>query len=183
MANTLDIPERTLAQISAATNSINVVGGTDGRESVYQPLVCRITDHTDNDASETGTDTEKMAIFKSQRHGEPWIKDANVLEHLVCKGTAGSGLTLTTTVASGVLATLTIVAGGTGYAKGDYLTVTGGTIDATVMVTAVAAGVVTAVALLDGGTVYTAGTGQATSGLIPTDVSILYPSYDYSTFE
>lgn len=88
MANTLDIPERTLAQISASTNSINVVGGTDGRESVYQPLVCRITDHTDNDASETGTDTEKMAIFKSQRHGEPWIKDANVLVHKIVEADA-----------------------------------------------------------------------------------------------
>lgn len=88
MANTLNIPERTLAQISAATNSINVVGGADGRLSVYQPLVCRITDHQDNDAGETGTDTDKMAIFKSQRHGEPWIKDANVLEHIVIKADA-----------------------------------------------------------------------------------------------
>jgi hypothetical protein len=88
MANTLGIPERTLAQISAASNSINVIGGADGRLSAYQPLVCRITDHQDNDASETGTDTEKMALFYSRRHGEPWIKDANVLEHVVIKADA-----------------------------------------------------------------------------------------------
>lgn len=88
MANTLNIPERTLAQISASTNSINVIGGVDGRLSPYQPLVCRITDHADNDAAETGADTDKMAIFKSQRHGEPWIKDAGVLVHKVIEADA-----------------------------------------------------------------------------------------------
>lgn len=88
MANTLGIPERTLAQISASTNSINVIGGADGRLSAYQPLVCRISDHQDNDGAEVGTDTSKMAIFKSARHGEPWLKDANVLEHVVIKAAA-----------------------------------------------------------------------------------------------
>ena len=81
MANTLGIPERTLAQISESTNSINVIGGTDGRLSVYEPLVCRITDHVDNDAGETGDDTSKMALFKSKHHGQPWLKDANNLTH------------------------------------------------------------------------------------------------------
>tara|TARA_R110000851_G_scaffold57574_1_gene134043 strand:- start:270 stop:608 length:339 start_codon:yes stop_codon:yes gene_type:complete len=87
MANTLSIPERTLAQISASTNSINVVGGADGRTSIYEPLVCRITDHADNDAAETGTDTNKMALFTSARHGEPWKKDFG-LTHLVVKAGA-----------------------------------------------------------------------------------------------
>lgn len=97
MANTLGIPERTLAQISAATNSINVIGGTDGRLSAYQPLVCRISDHQDNDAAETGTDTSKMAIFLSRRHGEPWEKDANVIEHIVYKAAADPVATPTPT--------------------------------------------------------------------------------------
>lgn len=88
MANTLNIPERTLAQISESTNSINVIGGADGRLSAYEPLVCRVTDHQDNDAGEVGTDTDKMAIFKSSRHGEPWTKDANVLEHVVIQADA-----------------------------------------------------------------------------------------------
>lgn len=88
MANTLGIPERTLAQISAATNSINVIGGVDGRLSPYQPLVCRITDHKDNDAAEVGTDTSKMALFYNKAHGQPWKKDANVLEHIVHKAAA-----------------------------------------------------------------------------------------------
>lgn len=87
MANTLGIPERTLAQISSATNSINVVGGVDGRASVYQPLVCRITDHVRNDTGETGTDTDKMAIFKSQHHGQPWINDTGI-EHIIVKADA-----------------------------------------------------------------------------------------------
>ena len=37
MANNLGIPERTLAQVSESTNSINVIGGTDGRLSAYEP--------------------------------------------------------------------------------------------------------------------------------------------------
>ena len=87
MTNTVSIPERTLAQISASTNSINVVGGTDGRKSVYQPLVARITDHADNDATEVGADTDKMAIFKSKAHGQPWIKDIGQ-EHVVFEADA-----------------------------------------------------------------------------------------------
>ena len=87
MANNLDIPERTLAQISEATNSINVIGGVDGRKSAYQPLVCRITDHQDNVTLEED-DPDKMALFMSVRHGEPWVKDANVLEHIVIKADA-----------------------------------------------------------------------------------------------
>jgi len=86
MANTLNIPERTRAQLATASNSINVIGGVDGRESAYQPLVCRMTDHQDNDAGETGTDTDLMALFCSIRHGEPWKKDANVLEHIIHEG-------------------------------------------------------------------------------------------------
>ena len=34
MANPFNIPERTIEQIATAVNSINVVGGADGRISV-----------------------------------------------------------------------------------------------------------------------------------------------------
>lgn len=87
MANNLNIPERTLAQVSEATNSINVIGGADGRVSAYQPLVVRITDHDDNVALEED-DPNLMALFVSSRHGEPWKKDANVLIHKVIKADA-----------------------------------------------------------------------------------------------
>lgn len=87
MANTLNIPERTLAQVSDATNSINVIGGTGGRLSAYEPLVVRITDHVDNTVAEVGTNTEKMAIFHSKRHGEPWMKQANVLKTVIHQAT------------------------------------------------------------------------------------------------
>lgn len=87
MANTLGIPERTLAQLSAASNSINVIGGVDGRKSVYQPLVVRVTDHADNVAGETGSDTSKMAIFESKAHGHPWRKDFGT-KHIVVKAAA-----------------------------------------------------------------------------------------------
>jgi len=87
MSNNLGIPERTLAQISASTNSINVIGGVDGRLSAYQPLVCRISDHDDNAGAEED-DPYQMALFVSIRHGEPWCKDANVLIHKVIKADA-----------------------------------------------------------------------------------------------
>jgi hypothetical protein len=87
MPNTLGIPERTLAQLSAATNTINVIGGTDGRKSPYQPLVVRVTDHADNVSAEVGKDTSRMAIFMSHAHGKPWIKDTG-LKHIVVKAAA-----------------------------------------------------------------------------------------------
>lgn len=87
MANTLNIPERTMAQLIDSTNSINVVGSADGRKSVYEPLVVRISDHVRNIAGETGTDTEKMAIFCSQRHGEPFKNDVG-LEHIISNADA-----------------------------------------------------------------------------------------------
>lgn len=92
MANTLGIQERTLAQISAATNTINLIDPTGDvaaspRKSAYQPIVCRVTDHEDNVGAEVGTDTDKMAIFRSQRHGEPWLKDT-ALKHVIIKAAA-----------------------------------------------------------------------------------------------
>jgi hypothetical protein len=72
MANTLGIPERTLAQISASSDGVNTIGGTDGRLSAYQPLVVRVTDSA-FDNSGVDDDTDNMALFQSMRHGEPWV--------------------------------------------------------------------------------------------------------------
>ena len=76
MANTLNIKEVTLAQISDASHAINVVGSAAGnaRASVYQPAVVRVTDHADDDGS-TGGVPEGMALFECKRHGEPWCAD------------------------------------------------------------------------------------------------------------
>lgn len=86
MANTLGIPERTMAQVVDRTNSINVIGGTDGRKSAYEPLVVRITNHA-RDNGGTGNDSDNMAIFTSKRHGEPWKCDVG-LEHIISEGDA-----------------------------------------------------------------------------------------------
>lgn len=86
MANSLNIPERTMAQVVDSTNSINVIGGADGRKSAYEPLVVRITNHTRNTSAET-SDPDKMAIFTSARHGEPWKCDVGV-EHIISNGDA-----------------------------------------------------------------------------------------------
>jgi len=96
MPNTLNIPERTLAQLSASTDSINVIGGADGRRSPYQPLVVRVTDHADNVSGETGADTSRMAIFESKGHGHPWIKDFG-LRHIVVQAAADPVTTPTRT--------------------------------------------------------------------------------------
>lgn len=83
MANPFNIPERTLNQLGDSTNTINVVGGVDGRTSVYEPLVCIATDHVDTTVGYTfpGAVEEQEAyldancvIFVSKRHGEPWTK-------------------------------------------------------------------------------------------------------------
>lgn len=182
MANTLNILERTLAQVADSTNDVHTLGTANGRLSAYEPLIVRITDHADNDGAETGADTDKMALFKSVRHGEPFQKQANVQVHKVVKATAGSGLTVDTTVVGGAITAVAINAGGTGYAKGDYVTVATGT-GAQLLVTDVAAGVVTGLAVIEGGSGYSALSAQATSSIIPTDVSVLFPNFDYSTFE
>lgn len=98
MANTLGIPERTLAQVSESTNSINVVGGVDGRLSVYQPIVVRITDHDRDTGGVNEADPDKMALFYSRRHGEAWQCDQG-LEHIVVKAAANP---VTTPTASNV---------------------------------------------------------------------------------
>lgn len=90
MANTLGIPERTLTQIADAANSINVIGGVDGRLSPYEPLVVRISNHQDNMAAEVGSDTSKMALFESKAHGQPWLKQSNVLETVIHRSPAGA---------------------------------------------------------------------------------------------
>jgi len=82
MANTLGIPERTLAQISTAADTINVIAGADGRLSAYQPLVCRVTDHESDDGG-VADYADGMALFVSSRHGEPWKKDSGAREHVL----------------------------------------------------------------------------------------------------
>jgi len=96
MPNTLNIPERTLAQLSSATDSINVIGGVNGRRSAYQPLVVRVTDHADNVTAETGNDANRMALFMSSAHGQPWIKDTG-LRHIVVRAAANPVTTPTRT--------------------------------------------------------------------------------------
>ncbi len=82
MANTLGIPERTLAQISTATDTINVIGGVDRLLYEYKPEVSSVTNKVSDDGG-TGADADNMALFVSCRHGEPWKKDAGAREHVI----------------------------------------------------------------------------------------------------
>ncbi len=99
MANNNRIQERTLAQLVNSTNSINVIGNAAGnRRSAYQPLVVRVTDHDDNVDAEQD-DPDKMAIFKSIRHGEPWVKDYGT-KHVIHRQPAGDTSTVAPTDAT-----------------------------------------------------------------------------------
>ena len=84
MANTLNITEVTMAQLALASNAINLRSARPDALSQGGPLVVRVTDHVDNDAAETGADTEKMAIFTSRQFGQPWKKDYG-LSHVVAE--------------------------------------------------------------------------------------------------
>ena len=82
MANTLNIPERTMAQIVDSTDTINTYASRPQQLGCGGPLVVRIVDHDDNDSGESGTDTDKMAIFSSKHIGHPWVKDTG-LKHVI----------------------------------------------------------------------------------------------------
>jgi hypothetical protein len=101
MANPFNIPERTIEQVATATNSINVVGGADGRLSVYQPLVVIVTDATSSltptwpDNTGTPLDEAELdrtsVVFVSKRHGEPWTRGSLTdigLKHIIHNPTA-----------------------------------------------------------------------------------------------
>lgn len=102
MANKLGIKEVTLAQISNKDSDINVAAkfgelmdasnatGTGSahihkatRTSVYDPMVVRVTDHVANTISHVDKDTDKMALFLSARHGEPWVMVGHQTQHLI----------------------------------------------------------------------------------------------------
>jgi hypothetical protein len=90
MANTLNILERTLAQASESTNAVHTIGTANGRFYVYEPLVIRITD-SEYDTGGTGKETDKMALFLSKRHGEPFVLGGNkdmATKHIVIKADA-----------------------------------------------------------------------------------------------
>lgn len=182
MANTLNILERTLAQVSDSANAVHTIGTANGRLSVYEPLVVRITDHDDDDNSKTADEADEMALFVSKRHGEPFTKDKNVLVHKL--HSAGQGFAGTFTESGGVIDGITITDGGTGYSDYDTVVIdgdAGGNADAVLAVT-IEDGVITAIAITGGGTGYTAGALVITNAA-PSDTSVLFPSFDYSTFE
>lgn len=77
-------------------------------------------------------------------------------------GGDGTGLTITTTVVNGAVASGSIVAGGTKYIVGDVVLVESSLVPARFKVTETNDGVVTGISLLHGGTGQVAGTGKAT---------------------
>ena len=78
MANTLGIPEVSMADLRDSTNNVNVIGaGAGSRQSAYEPSVVRVTNHEADDGGSADF-AEGMALFNSQRHGEPWVLGKSV---------------------------------------------------------------------------------------------------------
>lgn len=80
MANSLGLPEVTLAQLADSTHAVNTY------EYPFEKRTVRVTDHVDNTALEED-DPYKMAIFECQAKGKPWTKKDNVLNTVVHAGT------------------------------------------------------------------------------------------------
>ena len=202
MANPFNMQEVSLADLADSTNAINQIGNAAAnRKSAYQPHTVIVTDHKDTTVSLTGwpdgggspTDTpenevymtEGIAVFTSKRHGEPWCKDYGVLEHIIAKGSIGTTATITPVVVGGVVTSLTVAAGGTGYAPKEYIFMTDGTatVDAIGVVGTVDEnGTILTAEVIEGGS-YTVDPSTTAIGAFPTNVSKAYPDYDYATFE
>jgi len=93
MANTLSIVEVTLAEVSDASHAVNLRAARPDDMSHGGSLVVRVTNHADNDAAETGTDTDKMAIFSSRQFGQPWKKDTGLVHKIHSSAVAGTPVT------------------------------------------------------------------------------------------
>ena len=66
------VATRTLAQLGNSTDTINQLAINGGvRLSPTDALVCRMSDHIDDNGVATPEDS---AIFTSKEHGAPWVK-------------------------------------------------------------------------------------------------------------
>lgn len=86
MANNLGIQEVTMAQLVDSTNAVNLYANRPHQSGTGGVKVVRVTDHADNVALEED-DPDKMAIFFSAAHGQPWIKDQGI-KHIISEGDA-----------------------------------------------------------------------------------------------
>lgn len=138
-----------------------------------------------SDNAETGGDADKMALFESKGHGHPWKADKNKQDHIVSRASAGTGHTLVATFTGTELTGITITSGGTGFKVGDQLPVRGGTNteEGYAVVSSVGTnGVLTGVDIVRGGD-YSVTSTTVNVGQVVSDSTVIYPAFDYSTFE
>ena len=91
MANNLGIEETTLVLLTDAAQPHNAEHTR--AHGPYDHHVVRVTGHADDDGAEQD-DPLKMAIFTSRHMGDPWVKEANNLKHVIFQAT-GSALPAT----------------------------------------------------------------------------------------
>lgn len=107
--------------------------------------------------------------------------DATIAGRNLDLGFTSSGF-VGTTAALGIVKTVSVTAGGTGYTVGNILTLATGDVNCQVQVLTAPAGVVATVAIFDNGTNYTTGT-KATTGGSGTGCTInVLTLFDYSLF-
>lgn len=82
MANSLNLPEVTLAQLCDSTHSVNDDGWWSNK------LAVRVTGHKTDTAAEEDN-PEVMAIFERSARGHPWMKRGTLPNTKVYQHTAG----------------------------------------------------------------------------------------------
>lgn len=107
--------------------------------------------------------------------------DAGIAGHFVDMGITSSGF-VGTSAATGIVKTVSVTAGGTGYTVGDVLTLATGDTNATVTVLTAPGGVVGTVRVTDNGTSYTTGTKSTTGGTGSGCTINVITLYDYTLF-
>lgn len=184
MANNLDLPEVTLAQLADSTFVANDITHelNTRKDQPLKAAVVRVTDH-DDDVTAEEDDADKMALFYSKAHGHPWRKGPALKKKIYESKPLGTGATATATEDAGVITEITVTDGGEGY-QNPVATVDGGGSDAELSVTVVD-GVITAITVDAGGTGYSDPVVTITDVLdaVDTDTTIVVPNFDYSDFE
>lgn len=107
--------------------------------------------------------------------------DAGIAGRFIDMGITGSGF-VGTTAALGIVKTVSVTAGGTGYTVGNILTLATGDTNCTVQILTAPAGVVATVSIVDNGTSYTAGTKTTTGGTGTGCTINVLTFFDYTLF-
>jgi len=152
---------------------VNDIGGSDyflriSNDGILQRYIWASDIWVDIAGSPTFTDTKtkilqswnKVYILNDTDAFTTWDGTSFEVRDTLSNPTVSPTVEL---IGNGRVSAVLISAGGSGYAVGNVLSLTGGNSDCTLTVSTVASGVVTAVSITNAGSGYATGTGQATT--------------------